>query len=58
VLFVAVVGVVLLLRGEAGLSFSDYIKALSDLAIGVGLVAVGRGITKAGKHVAKDDASR
>jgi len=58
VLFVAVVGAVLLFRGDSGLSFSDYVKALSDLAVGVGLVAVGRGITKAGKHVAKDDTNR
>jgi hypothetical protein len=44
-------------RAEA-LNFDTYVKALSDLAVGLGLVAVGRGITKAGAHVGKDDVSR
>lgn len=40
------------------LSFSDYVSSLGELAIGVGLVTVGRGAAKAGKHIAKDDVSR
>jgi predicted permease len=40
------------------LVWKDYIQSLSDVAVGVGLVAVGRGVTKAGKHVAQDDANR
>jgi hypothetical protein len=40
------------------LNFDTYAKALSDLAVGLGLVAVGRGITKAGAHVGKDAVSR
>jgi hypothetical protein len=43
--------------GES-LDFQDYASTLSDLAIGVGLVAVGRGINKAGKHISKEDVNR
>lgn len=55
---VAVVGGVIVIFGDDALSFDTYVKALSDLAIGLGLVAVGRGITKAGAHVGKDPQSR
>jgi hypothetical protein len=39
------------------LTFKAYTDSLSSLAVGVGLVAVGRGITKAGKHHANSDAN-
>lgn len=58
VLIVAGVGGAITIIEPSTLSFSDYVSSLSDLAIGVGLVTVGRGVTKAGKHVAKDDVSR
>jgi hypothetical protein len=40
------------------LSWKDYIDSLSDLAVGVGLVAVGRGVVKGSKAIAKDDVNR
>jgi hypothetical protein len=58
VLLVAGVGGVIVIGWPETLSFQEYVNALSDLAVGVGLVTVGRGVAKAGKHVAKDDASR
>jgi hypothetical protein len=58
VLIVAGIGGVITIAEPETLSFSDYVSSLSDLAIGVGLVAVGRGVTKAGKHIGKDDVSR
>ena len=57
VVIVAVVGGGVLLFGE-GLTFEGYVKMLSDVAVGVGLVAVGRGINKAGAHIGKDAESR
>ena len=56
-ILVAVVGGIVVLAGDS-LAFEDYVKALSDLAVGVGLVAVGRGINKAGAHIGKDEESR
>jgi hypothetical protein len=58
VLVVAGVGGVITIIEPSTLSFSDYVSALADLAVGVGLVTVGRGVTKAGKHIAKDNVSR
>ncbi len=58
VIIVALVGGAIALFDSDTLSFKDYVDSLSDLAVGVGLVAVGRGVTKAGKHIAKDDVSR
>jgi len=49
VVIAAIVGGVVVIVGESSLNFSDYVDALSKLAVGVGLVAVGRGINKAGK---------
>jgi hypothetical protein len=57
VLLVAGLGGVLVLFTDE-LKWPDYIQSLSDVAVGVGLVAVGRGVTKAGKHIAKDDVNR
>jgi predicted permease len=58
VIIVALVGGFITAFHSETLSFKDYVDSLSNLAVGVGLVAVGRGVTKAGKHIAKDDASR
>lgn len=58
VLIVAGIGGAVVLIEPKTLSFGEYVSSLSDLAVGVGLVAVGRGVTKAGKHIAKDDISR
>lgn len=58
VIIVAVVGGFITAFHADTLSFKDYVSSLSDLAIGVGLVAVGRGVTKAGKHIGKDEVSR
>jgi dipeptide/tripeptide permease len=44
----AVVGAVVVIVGKSSLNFQDYVNALSKLAVGVGLVAVGRGIHKSG----------
>jgi hypothetical protein len=57
-LIVAGVGGAVVIINPATLAFDDYVKALSDLAVGVGLVAVGRGITKAGAHIGKDPDNR
>jgi hypothetical protein len=54
---VAGVGGIVVIAGD-GLTFSDYVKALSDLAVGLGLVAIGRGVTKAGAHISQDPESR
>jgi len=48
---VAVVGGVIVIVEPSTLSFGDYSNDLSKLAVGIGLVAVGRGVTAAGKHV-------
>lgn len=58
VLVVALIGGIVVIANPDTLPFGDYVDALSDLAVGVGLVAVGRGVTKAGKHIGKDDVSR
>jgi|GEM_PF-1866400 len=58
VVIVAVIGGVITIVEPSTLSFSDYVSSLGDLAVGVGLVTVGRGVGKAGKHIAKDDVSR
>jgi type III secretory pathway component EscV len=57
VIVAGVGGAVTIIKPET-LSFSAYVSSLSDLAVGVGLVTVGRGVTKAGKHIGKDDVSR
>lgn len=49
VVIAAVAGGVVVIVGKSSLNFSDYVDALSKLAVGVGLVAVGRGINKQGK---------
>jgi hypothetical protein len=49
VLIAALVGGVLVAIGKSSLNFDSYVNDLSKLAIGVGLVAVGRGIHKVGK---------
>lgn len=58
VVIVALVGGIVTIAKPATLPFKDYVDALSDLAVGVGLVAVGRGVTKAGKHISNDGSSR
>lgn len=58
VLIVAGIGGAITIIEPSTLSFSDYVSSLSDLAVGVGLVTVGRGVGKAGKHIAKDNVSR
>lgn len=58
VIIVAVVGGGIAYFEPETLTFKDYVSTLSDLAIGVGLVTVGRGVSKAGKHIAKDNVSR
>lgn len=49
VVIAALVGAVIVVIGESSLNFDSYVNDLSKLAIGVGLVAVGRGIHKVGK---------
>ena len=49
VIIVAVVGGINVLAGNS-LTFPKYVDELTKLSVGVGLVAVGRGINKAGKH--------
>jgi 4-amino-4-deoxy-L-arabinose transferase-like glycosyltransferase len=49
VLIAAVLGGVLVAIGNSSLNFDSYVNDLSKLAVGVGLVAVGRGIHKHGK---------
>ncbi|MGN6557056.1 MAG: hypothetical protein ACTHLH_03490 [Solirubrobacterales bacterium] len=49
VLIAAILGGVLVAIGHSSLNFDSYVNDLSKLAIGVGLVAVGRGIHKQGK---------
>jgi hypothetical protein len=44
----AVAGGVVVIVGKSSLDFSEYVNDLSKLAVGVGLVAVGRGIHNAG----------
>jgi len=58
VLIVAGIGGAITIIEPKTLSFSAYVSSLSDLAVGVGLVTVGRGAAKAGKHIAKDNVSR
>ena len=58
VLIVALAGGIVTIFNSETLPFSDYVSSLGELAIGVGLVTVGRGVTKASKHVAKDEISR
>jgi flagellar biosynthesis component FlhA len=58
VAIVAVVGGIVVIVHEETLSFENYVQSLSDLAVGVGLVTVGRGVAKAGKHIGRDDVSR
>ena len=57
VVIVAVVGGISVLT-DGSLTFPDYVEALADVAVGVGLVAVGRGINKAGAHIGQDSKSR
>jgi hypothetical protein len=54
IVVIAALGGLIALAGE-DLTFEQYVGSLTDLAVGVGLVAVGRGITKAGKHIGKSD---
>jgi hypothetical protein len=49
VVIAAVVGGAAVIIGKSSLNFDSYVNDLSKLAIGVGLVAVGRGIHKAGQ---------
>jgi type III secretory pathway component EscV len=49
VLIAAVLGGVLVAIGKSSLNFDSYVSDLSKLAVGVGLVAVGRGINKHGQ---------
>jgi hypothetical protein len=49
VLIAAGVGAIVVIVGKSSLNFDSYVGDLSKLAIGVGLVAVGRGINKQGK---------
>ncbi len=57
VTIVAVVGGLVVVFGD-GLNFETYVRALGDVAVGVGLVAIGRGVTKAGAHISHDPHSR
>lgn len=58
VLIVAVVGGFITAFHDETLPFEEYVSSLGELAVGVGLVTVGRGVTKAAKHSAADDVSR
>ena len=49
VLIAAVLGGVLVAIGNSSLNFDSYVDDLSKLAVGIGLVSVGRGIHKQGK---------
>jgi type III secretory pathway component EscV len=49
VVIAALVGGIIVVVGKSSLNFDSYVDDLSKLAIGVGLVAVGRGIHKLGK---------
>jgi type III secretory pathway component EscV len=49
VLIAAILGGILVALGNSSLNFDSYVNDLSKLAVGVGLVAVGRGIHKQGK---------
>jgi hypothetical protein len=49
----AIVGGVVVIVGSSSLNFAGYIDSLSKLAVGVGLVAVGRGVHSAGKELKK-----
>jgi choline-glycine betaine transporter len=54
-IIVAVIGGVVVIVEPKTLSFGDYSNDLSKLAVGIGLVAVGRGVTAAGKHIGKNE---
>jgi flagellar biosynthesis component FlhA len=58
VLIVAVVGGIVAAAYPGTLAFDDYVSSLGELAVGVGLVTVGRGVTKAAKHASGDNVSR
>lgn len=49
VLIAAGVGALVVVVGKSSLNFDSYVDDLSKLAVGVGLVAVGRGIHKQGQ---------
>jgi hypothetical protein len=53
-LIVAGVGAAITIIEPKTLSFAEYSKDLANLAVGVGLVAVGRGVTSAGKQIGKE----